>query len=918
MEQFEDWSHGLYKQYKAKTENAMRWITERGMSLGYDAKYRRSTQGDHSNGQDKQHLMKVPNVSSREIIGLAFHIAEHKSVVHVPRHIIWDIEDAITGRVHAAAWYHAILARKRETEEDQRHWHFIGVLETVLNALKPLMESRPQNASVSLEDRRKKPRDMPQNPFQLLRLESLDVDTQNVSTRPVTRQIPGESRHGAHGYCESDEKDDEEELYLFFYCLLQDLHEMRQAVRISWLRYRRRFSSLETAATVSHTAMLLAKSLEDDFWKNQSDELGRKEAMRGLFDRTREFDARGPATSDTMNELGSALSSMHEILTRAHHRYLSLRNRKWPKSEENSVPEAFLIPMVYQGPECDLLIKIFHTYRKYFRAQPKSRLFDAFSEGLRRIVFARTEQLIPIWLSFAARLVIDQLLIFRETSWPVDDSSSTFWRIEDSAKEFIGYNPSRLEENIDWVDEHFKTFYLQDEECEPTIRVMECNATFTGLHALYGLVDLQTLTFKINNQGEYLLPLAHLYHFLVSEHYLEECWPDMDMIIETHGINHMFVGGLPTESSQYVRKLELASGTSLRKFAKGQRKSNGYFNDKNRRYLNSTSLPISLMFAKNVRAWHSSPVPFPLHRLELLLRGLGDGQLPSMQGKVDLEGELQNQPELVQKLQNVRRLTPGNILSSLRKVLDREVPRLQIDYFELERQYRRLLFQMRQIFLAKHPEDRCAYDKSTELGELRHVVPRFLNSIPKDLYKGRTKRTDAEIDKAAASIMAVVEQVRNFCRKNGAEQTASILKLRPKFRSPIFPPHNIAVNQSGQEQETTVDISSELHPLRSAMLRAFLFDPQIVLLDEWIEEVEGPPMIPLDEWVLQQCLASFVLALYCTACFLILAIGTGHWKDAHCTPLRKRISHDAVTGHLSSPSTGPSASRRKKSVRRKR
>lgn len=888
MERTDDRFDSLYEQYKSNTEVALEWVAETGRSLGYLPENQQASPGHRSRKRRRQ---GNPEIALRDLEGLALCIARHPTAVSIPRHVIWAIKDAISGRKRATAWKQRLRTSGRKTENDQRHGHFVSILENVLKHLEPLKEQPGEPKSQRVNDTKryqaKKSPDQPTNLFQLLESQPLQVcDEQKASIGAKTEVLVAPHRT-THYRFRAEEEDEDEELYLFFYCLLQDLSDMRKAARLAWIRYRRRFSSLESAALVSHVAILLARNLEDGFWSHHASQVGRNEAMYDLFRRLQDMDVSGNSSTGA-SEAGLAIANMHELLTILHRRSLSLKDRKWPKSEDLSIVDSLLIPVRLQGRECDLLVKTFHCYRRYFNVQRKPKILDAFTDGLKDVFLAKTEQVVPIWLAFAAQLVIDQLSILsfgKEPSRAVLERTDVLSELHGSAEISLERERNNIDKHLDWMTDHVDMLYTDgDELTKRTNRVLECNPTLTGLHSLYGLISLQTLAFKLNKDGERLLPLAHLYHFLVKEGYSLIEWEDMELIINTHGVKHMFVGALPTEKSQYLSRLELASGFSITRWSKGNRTSNFYFSDKKRRRLNCTSTPVSLMFAKHLAdsAASSPRGPFPLHRLELLLRSVGT-DFSALHGKVDLNGNLPDEPSLVQKLRKVPRLTPGKLLLSLRTVLDREAPRLQMDHFEIDREYHAFLLKVHRVFLDKCPASKCECHDSNESVHTLDIVPDLMYAIPQYQYNNEADTTSAQNKQGVATLKAVAKEMEEFIKEQGHKQLCHILHQRPWIH---YPRDLVGSNLHHEVQGVSnLLLVSEFHELQNAMLDELPFDPEIVDPEEWLAEigVGDPPIINLYRWALHAC---YVVSVYQVAYLLSILIVI--------ITLREQMSHKAV------------------------
>ncbi|KAL9619352.1 MAG: hypothetical protein Q9160_006032 [Pyrenula sp. 1 TL-2023] len=896
MEYVDQQYNSLYERYKRSTEVAVQWLSEKGAGLGYAFGQRPLPQTARKNEEGQKRKHKVHEVALKDLEGLAIHIATHKPVNGVPHHIIRAFKDAIIGRKRATAWHQHISNDGHTNEVDEAHGHFTGILENVLNYLEPCVCSRQDTTKrAPTEDPVKKTQNRRQNFFQIFNTQPLiDGDEGERTANTTLLDNTPRPRYKMQYQCKLEDEDEEEDLYLFFYCLLNDLEEMRQTAKLSWMRYHRRLSSLEGAAMLSHTAAMLARQMEDSFWSKRPDGIKQKEAMHGLFHSLQQSNHSTSSLSKAANEIGVKIANMHDILTRFHSRHLSLLGHKWPTEGDLLINRDFLIPESLQGPECDMLLGLLHCCRRYFNLQKDIELFDVFTEGVKHIIFARSEQVVPIWLAFAAQLFVDSRLVLGEDyELAVEDRDFIFHRTINSCIETLEGNEKLVSEHRDSMQQRCSVLLPKNDNLEKRLELlMQENPIFTGLWALYGQVVLADIAFEANDHGLSLLPFAYLYYFLHAEGYLTGVWYDMDLIINTHGVERIFVGGLPSSAKQMVSKLELASGFSLTRWAKGPRAEWFASKPNKRRRLNSTSMPVSFMFARFMMAFPSSHKSFPLQRLELLLRSIYQGPVSSSVGKVDLDGQLQNESDLAYRLRDTPALSPSKMLSMLRRAIDYESPLLQVDYFHIERKYQPLLLRLHKIFLQQNAAARAA--RANDSGPVRvlDIFPDIINSMPSYQHGDRAKPTPDESEKDTRLLEALAREVNAFVAVYGREQFDFIHQMRPLYPYRTLVQLARTEGKPGKDKQVGLKPKEKLNnkeqgsfqlfpafndeqpspPPQTLAELTFLEDAMFDHLDLDFspspqDESTDPPITTLEQYLQQQFFFGLVIATRYAACF---------------------------------------------------
>lgn len=147
-------------------------------------------------------------------------------------------------------------------QNNERHAHFIRVLERVVEILRSCTSDKPK------EEPRRKDGDVEKTTtmFSLLEVEMPSVEDEEG----VIHAPSGPTEHGQKSTTEKEnalyelDEPEDEVLPFVLYCLFEDVHQVGQIVRDIWEEYKAGKINIMTASVVTNTAIDLVRKTEDD------------------------------------------------------------------------------------------------------------------------------------------------------------------------------------------------------------------------------------------------------------------------------------------------------------------------------------------------------------------------------------------------------------------------------------------------------------------------------------------------------------------------------------------------------------------------------------------------------------------------------------------------------------------------------
>ena len=185
----------------------------------------------------------------------------HKS--KCPRLILRLIDRAIGLRKHCADWFQKKAVTEEGISDNSKHWHFITVLESVLQILEPKSASESTDSahqtkiSTPSTNATKSERELDQlaNIYEIL---YIDDDATSETAIPTEKEASRQNTSSQPPNVIYEAETTEEEVYFALYCFCDDLDLLRQFLWNLWQQYDEGKLNLMAVSVTTNTAINLA------------------------------------------------------------------------------------------------------------------------------------------------------------------------------------------------------------------------------------------------------------------------------------------------------------------------------------------------------------------------------------------------------------------------------------------------------------------------------------------------------------------------------------------------------------------------------------------------------------------------------------------------------------------------------------
>lgn len=688
-----------YRQYKADTNQFVAWLTETAHQCGYPASSSRT-----------------PKVALSELLPQARCIAVATSPsIKIPSSKIELIQRVITARTRCTEWFekHPDTKAAEETR-NQAHSHFTGVLEKVMNILQPrsfhqAASSSSQSVSSDAKQKRNKAKietvkgphsEEWRNPFEQLTVDEPSFD--DLLELPKVERATFEERPANNANTTQDDRNTAqeieahfEEVRFAFFCLLEDLQQIRLFLRETWSRYRSCNVSLMNASVITNAANQFVRRLELGIFAQFSLTCSWEDVMQRIFPTAFKSDGI-PAVSDQLELLQYVLyPPFIQLLVTFH--LLDKKNAipppSWdciydPRADRASYDPVRrgredMILMSEMIPDLFLLAK--------YKILPAE---DELTWGIRRLLDFKE---VELSMCFALQVFVD---INHELGEEVTRGFKELQKTSENHFAILTKYAQRIE-NLD----EFKEAILPNLEffsgfAERWIRNDGIMAHKTEIHGsrifrpvkphllllhhpvLCGLLTfastlkIQQVSLLCEMKNGAIMATAHLYNAVQQDGLLELSWPDMDTLIGHQTAEKIFLGQAPTTPDIRYRRYRLIEGTSVQVFARNRRKYKMNVEEQTRSKKGARGLagpaPVLELFRKQFCSG-DEPTNITIDHIEAFL----NSRVQDQQKKDTGRGKLREQ------WRSSHRLRPLELLAILQECLVEEEPALTFDYFTL-------------------------------------------------------------------------------------------------------------------------------------------------------------------------------------------------------------------------------------------
>lgn len=723
---------GTYRRYKSDTSTVATWIAEEASKRGYKAgnavvqqedvkpvpsnrlkgKARKEAKANGSINQPSASTAprKRYIISLDDFEGVAQYIAGlSKPKVTVPPFILRAATSAIKAREQCSAWFQKKSYHDETTQQNnERHTHFIRVLERVVEILKScsskeLKEEPRRKDETTVDSDVEKTTTM----FSLLEVEMPSIeDEEDVVHTPSasTEQGRKPTKEKENAFYELDEPEDDV-LPFVLYCLFEDVHQVGQIVRDIWEEYKAGQINIMTASVVTNTAIDLVRKTEDDvraahpqlssYWpiaENMLEVLVEDHEDTSLTDM--------PGNPEFLGIVDYTYMQTYMMLFRFQQNSQNKRYPMWTdvyNHEFSTKSRSSLSPTErYKDDEATLLQTLPEVC---LLAGAKSALpaEDELLRGIRMVIGGGN---IDFWLVFACQTFLDIHHVFKdEVDRAFNDLTVRAKNLKANLTSYFAFSRNmsidtwapQNEKALHQILETAEKWILKDGMAElrqahrgtiagmptPPYKLLKNHPILCGILAFQFTVIIQEAGIYLAGAWGSIIYPAHMYNAARQSGTLSVPWESMEFLIRLHGASSVFAGNPPTDFDGYFRRATLMLGYSAQIFARNRRRERGPVESANGPKGLGDVSPVSITFRD--RLAHQGDVDSCVANLETLLNEIAQGADPRTS---HLRRQFPNR-----KL----KLSIPQLLSLLRTNLEKEAPGLMFNYILMHCQCIRLL-----------------------------------------------------------------------------------------------------------------------------------------------------------------------------------------------------------------------------------
>lgn len=732
----------IYQQYKADTDLVANWLGTTAKQHGYGTN--KQSNGKHKNNKKKgggggggrNKPRQQPNTNPHglppELGGIAptkpkyvLKICDFEPMasflaaveaIKVPDYFAVAIERVIWVR-RSFAGRLAENGTKVNVGSDERHGHFVDVLEKVRDHLKPHIDA---GSVYNMEEMKKAAMEMKtstdplKNVFSILDVYEpseafLNAPDVEIPKRPQLEYI-------------AEEEDTLYDAIFALTTLLHDYDRLRDEVRSLWVRYEKGELDLATVSVATNTAFEFARGMEDEIKPLLEKHRGGMILLNAYFIalcRDAGIEAtRVQRAGDAYNLLAYPIAQTCLMNTAsALNGYGQANSNKSIITNYNGkfgwYDEKLGANGVTYREKCDqdktALFEILPDLQWLTSNVGRGGVVeDELIRGMDEMM-EKPGSLCRLWFAWAIQIYLDIVQNLGEncgrghgdlrresakikkamvavstdvkerrpvlgaaTKWDRDPMMST----RDKMMKFGSMNKTPLEE--------FK--FLRRNPLHCGLWIHKIRTTFHGKGVEYAA------------RPGALMVAVQLYHALRQEELLPKGmdWADLDVFWHMQGNSTFFVGDPPTTREGYFKNYCLSIGSSISNWAPTKRSKKVAVNQDNRRNMRFKGWT-SLTMSERLHP-HGDRSPFDTEMIEKILK-LGDSQdFVNKKGHVKADKKKEAE-EADAKLAN---LTPVALIRRLAKNIDWEIPDLMFDYFAMHRSALQLYGMMKEEFIRRH------------------------------------------------------------------------------------------------------------------------------------------------------------------------------------------------------------------------
>ena len=431
-----------HKRYKEDTNRVITWLAETAQKCGHPLKV--EAPASHPSGRLKGKARKQAReieraegsetttsalrhtIAVNEFTGLAQWIANHKPSVKVPPLILRLFESAIALRKRCADWFQQKAITEEGMSDNFKHWHFIGVLERVLQILEPNSVSESVDsayqgkfATPNMNTAAKSETELDKfsNIYDILYIDDKDFSTTPTTTTTTTENVASRQNISSEPRRVIYEAEStEEEMYFALFCFFDDLNRLRQFLRNLWQQYDAGILNLMTVSVTTNTAINLVRRAEQDFIATFPILESFDEIPKSLYFLLCEIRGDDPSTlegPDDMLLVNDAMVNLMDWLYLSPHSVIKsfcgqIRDNDLLVVQRigiaNQCTDRPITSRERMKEDGTILYEALCEFLFWIKCTRDLPVLDELTDGLRT---AFVDEIVPLWVAYAAQIFVD-------------------------------------------------------------------------------------------------------------------------------------------------------------------------------------------------------------------------------------------------------------------------------------------------------------------------------------------------------------------------------------------------------------------------------------------------------------------------------------------------------------------------------
>ena len=434
-----------YQIYKQGTKRITTWLVQTAKRCGADVSFldnamSTGTRTAKPNPKTTEQATTTYEVPLREFTRLASDIATSTSPkVSLPKSIATLIRSVISLRQQANDVFKTLSSGAKDRQADDRHRHFISVLEEVLDILEAAATPELHDGGTALN-----------NLFEALTVEEAEEDA--GSPLPALTGTKTSKKQPQSEYeLEAVPLDDVFTIFTFF----KDLNVARGYIEGVWRDYRNGRLDVMSAAVTTDTAFTLLKQSCDEVLESFSDVRGYSDMMAivlkyGAIPRDPPYAIHDWFCFPTGGLLylytGVLELAVQPVMKPGHFGVYDPSRDRSKLSEEEKEREDLIV-----------LMELLPEFTKLPRARLEVPAEDLLTAGLRKMMEASSIDALPMYTIFATQILLDIHHVLRQdVSRPFDQLQRTGKRVVAILDDYFRYSRNRKISN--WPPQNDEVF----------------------------------------------------------------------------------------------------------------------------------------------------------------------------------------------------------------------------------------------------------------------------------------------------------------------------------------------------------------------------------------------------------------------------------------------------------------------------